>query len=62
VFDFRWQPSQGGRHVISQDLLPGDEGTTFCGLDLLVPRQRSTKAEWLWPTCPDCYESAKSHT
>ena len=48
--------------MISQDLLPGDEGQTFCGLDLQVPRQRSTKTEWLWPTCPDCYESAKSHT
>lgn len=62
MFDFRWQPIHGGRHVISQDLLPGDDGRTFCGMDLRVPRQRSSKMEWLWPTCQDCYESARSHT
>ncbi len=39
MFDFRWQPSQDGRHVISQDLLSGDDGQTFCDLDLQVPRK-----------------------
>jgi len=62
VLDFRWQPAHGGRHVISQDLLPGDEGHTFCGLDLQVPRQRNTKTEWLWPTCQQCYDTAKTRT
>jgi hypothetical protein len=58
---FRWFPHDGRRHAVPEDLLPGDDGKTLCDAEVSVPRQRATKIEWCWPTCPGCDAAWRRH-
>ncbi|MFC0063678.1 zinc finger protein [Umezawaea endophytica] len=51
---FRWFPAEGGRHAVPVDLVANDVGSTLCGKEVTVPRERASKTAWCWPTCGLC--------
>jgi hypothetical protein len=56
---FFWLPADGARHAIhvrDRDVVPGELVSTLCGKHLT--RIIAGDTEWLWPTCPECWDAA----
>ncbi|MCA1672574.1 MAG: hypothetical protein LC799_10345 [Actinobacteria bacterium] len=55
---FFWLPIDGKRHaaeIRDRDVLNGELIDTLCGQQL--KRAPAGDAEWLWPTCPACWDA-----
>ncbi|WP_157529037.1 zinc finger protein [Nocardia sp. NRRL S-836] len=51
---YKWQPHDGGRHAIPQELAVHDVGRTLCGLKVVVGPDVWPACERCWPTCVKC--------
>lgn len=57
---FFWLPADGKRHaadILYKNAPSGKLITTLCGQQLTRPR--GTNAEWLWPSCMECWSLAE---
>ena len=54
-----WQPADGRRHCYPDEQLLawGTHVMALCGKGMAA--RRVPRAEWLWPTCPDCADQAR---
>ena len=55
---FFWLPIDGKRHaaeIRNRDVLNGELIGTLCGQQL--KRAPAGDTEWLWPTCPACWDA-----
>lgn len=59
--NYRWQPHEGGRHAIPQELAVNDIGHTLCGIEVTAGPDRWPSEARYWPTCDDCDLAWREH-
>ena len=56
---FFWLPLDGARHAVEardRETANGEPVSTLCDRQLI--RARVSDIDWLWPTCPACWDAA----
>ena len=58
---FKWQPHEGSRHAIPQELAANEVGNTLCDLEVTASTDKWADSERCWPTCKKCDAVWREH-
>ncbi|GLZ32069.1 hypothetical protein Lesp02_42570 [Lentzea sp. NBRC 105346] len=58
---YKWQPHEGSRHAISQELAANEVGNTLCDLEVTASTDKWADSERCWPTCKKCDAVWREH-